>query len=390
MRRLSVLLLSLGVFLGATADTHSPIIVEGRGTGSRGDLVARIAITGDVQNYVVQDGTHHLPTQQALATLLVDDIIRRRPDFVLTAGDLTGQTGGADQNCGAYSPYDDWDALTIFGGIFEVEWTRFKAWFYDRFGAAGIPYEFTLGNHDSCLDLERLFPAASFIATAWGEEVDSIPNACGGGSAGICGGQPPASTPTSTGTWNRRSLMTTPIGTICIVTTVDHVGAAGLAWVYAAIGCGAGRPTIVMVHSTVIPGLLNSSTTATQRGDLVIYLYGHFVCSGPSCVMSGAQFDTAHFANLTSTAFVGVNTQEVGFGNAYSDGGAPTNHTGLAWWTMLTIDPCANTISLQAHNPYLTDTSESPDSNAYAINNVTLALPYNWATEFGTGTAVCP
>lgn len=362
---------------------------------------ARIAILGDPHSgatcrpggVVSQEG-------RALARMQTADVIAYRPDFVIVDGDLSSCTGGSDQACviSQYLIRDDVDSSTCSQvplpagcatATQDTEWTAFKEDVYDPLIAAGIPVFLTIGNHDSCVDFERWFPAAEWMTLPYARAVDSRANACGGATfSGTCIGGTPG-TPLYTDTTHRSALFETPIGTICVVghndTEVDGP------WALGQIGCGSGRPTLMVSHGGIDSSLayiLVDATTAQKR-DVIAAVSGHYTCTGNSdpaqetCFVSIQALCSSgncvtHSVNHVMSVF--VNSQLVYFGNPAT---CPTCQTGGSLWSSWEIDPVANTATLQSHNPYLANTSDSPDPGAWKARNTTTALGLDFCTEYG-------
>lgn len=364
-----------------------PIVVSSKSNPR--PKTARIAITGDPQNYFTTQDAHNAIVFRRLIDLQIADIIAYRPDFVIIAGDLTDSTGGLDNQCGVWRISDDPNSA---GLIEDSEWTNFRAYEYDLLLAAGIPVFLVIGNHDSCVDFQRHFSGAEWLSyTAYATEVDSRATGCGGGtfSSGPNCASPAygASTNIVADTTHRKALYPTPIGTICVIGMPDGNGDLDLPWIRGLIGCGTGRPTLIVTHAgdqfdNVMLQNPNPTTTA-QRNDVIAAIYGHFVCTG--CALSEQIFHGSG-TGLSHVLRVAVNTQEQRTGNPFDLDG--TTHSGMSWWSSWEIDPVANTITLRAHNPYLGNISDAPPGSDFFMVNTSQPLPYSWCTEFG-GPA-CP
>ena len=322
-----------------------------------GALVARIALVPDTQNYVTTIDAGDDAVRAKLLDAMVNDIVAYHPDFVLQVGDLTDSTGGPDQN-GAARLADD---PNHYGQPQDAEWARIRQRMFDRLDAEGIPHFEVVGNHDSCVDFERWFPARDFLARPWGKDVDLRPKACGAGAVD---------------TTHRQALFETPIGTICVVGAPFNQTDADWPWIVSHLGCGAGRPTILVQHAGTYGPI--AAAAQAEKDALVMVSNGHYTCTG--CVMSRQSVVSNAGLSLITTF---TDWQETSFG---APGGA--NHTGLSWWSSLEIDPKANTSTILAHNPYLGGIHDSPTPSAYRNANDSVPLPYDWCAKFGG--AACP
>lgn len=380
-------LISVGFICGVSV-IPGPVVVHGVATNR--PKMLRVAITGDPQNYFTTIDGGDAAIKTHLVTLQIDDIIAWHPDFVIVAGDLTDAGGGGDAYCnGNWRIADDPNGPAVFVGPLgttvstDDEWVGFRTYEYDRLLAAGIPVFLTIGNHDSCTDFERWFPAAEWNAYSYSGEVDSRASTCGGISynpppPGSCAGAN-VGTPLYTDTTIRKALFNSPLGTVCLLGMPDAVSDVDNTWLLARIGCGTGRPTILVSHAAFTPSVtgatsLFTAASAGQRADVLGIVAGHVI------VGVGDSIDTQTDTVIGGTHVLKVfgNSQEV---TAGSIGG--TNHSGLAWWYSWEIDPAANTSHLQAHNPYLGGKSDPPPGDYYLTTNTTVTLPMNFCTEFG-------
>jgi hypothetical protein len=334
-----------------------PLVALLLAAGSAHAATARIAVVPDVQNYDTTIDPGDDTMRLRLLNAMVADILNWKPDFVVQVGDLTDSTGGADQMAQGWLDDDP----NSSGASNDAEWKRIRTKMFERFDEAGIPHLEVVGNHDSGVDYARYFPAAEFQARpyfyalltrkpAW---ADPIPD-----------------------TTQRAALMPTPIGTICVIGQPfqGQHGTIDTAWLVATIGCGAGRPTILVQHGGLTSPVLNALAAAPPetRALVIAAVSGHFVCTG--CVMmSQVPFGTFGLVNALKLE---TNWQETSFG-----GPGGTNHTGLSWWSKWTLDPKASTSTLLAHNPYL-GISDAPPDAGYTNQNGTIALPFKGCTMF--------
>lgn len=341
----------------------------------------RVADLGDIQNYVSvgADGPLTAEFQAFALTLLdkiVDDVIAWRPDFALLNGDLTDSTGGVDQN-GLERPQDDPDSLTCTTlpmptpcakSDEELEWQRARTRAYDRLIAAGIPVIVTGGNHDSLRDFERWFPPAEFLGYSWASSVHTI--------AAVGSPDPTSCNSDYARTSQRVSLISTRVGPVCAIG--EEFTCADTAWLKTVTGCGGpgiGYPTFLFNHGQSHAGLLTTATLG-QLKPIVATGRGHFVDPNPGAIMLSQGNVT--FSGGTGRQYkeIAFNTQELTDGA----GGTGTNHTGGGWWAKITVSPHANTITVQAQNPYLQ--TQDSDSTRYSFQNTTQSLPNNWCTDF--------
>jgi len=326
--------------------------------GSGPALTARIAIVPDVQNYVTTIDPGDDAVRVELLDAMVRDIVAWSPDFVVQVGDLTDSTGGPDQ--GTTGWLDD-DPNTQ-GRPNDPEWKRIRTRMFDRFDAAGIPHLEVVGNHDSGVGYARYFPAAEFQARPYFYALLT---------------RKPAWSDPIADTTQRAALMPTPVGTICVIgLPFEGQRQAGIdtAWLVATIGCGSGRPTILVQHGGLTGPVLAALSGAPPdtRALVIASAEGHFVCTG--CVMmSQAPYQTA---GLEHALRIRANWQETSFG---PPGG--TNHTGLSWWAQWTLDPKAGTSTLTARNPYLGISNARLDAG-YRNQNGAIALPFGDCTRF--------
>src|SRR5262245_2786946 len=180
------------------------VVVLVPGTRSLGqETNLRVAIIPDTQNYVTagdpNDGANGatMANRQMLLEQMVSAIITWRPAFVIQVGDMTDFTGGCDQISGGFVCQTGAgriaDDPNSYPDGYWREWDRIKTQLFNRLDAAGIPHFEVIGNHDSCLEFERWFPAASFLTKPWGYAVDSRPSLCGS-DTGFGGGGPTTDT----------------------------------------------------------------------------------------------------------------------------------------------------------------------------------------------------
>ncbi|HTO53053.1 MAG TPA: metallophosphoesterase [Myxococcota bacterium] len=313
---------------------------------------ARIAIIPDTQNYDTTIDPGDDAMRVKLLDAMVDDIVAWKPDFALQLGDLTDSTGGLDQ--GAQGWLDDDPNSKSQPN--DAEWKRIRTKLFDRLDAAGIPHLEVVGNHDSGVDFVRWFPAAEFEKRPWFYAMLT---------------RKPAWKDPVQDTTQRAALMPTPIGTICVIGqpfTGQH-GLFDTDWMVNQIGCGAGRPTILVQHGglTAEPLAALRGAPDEKRALVIATVEGHFVCT--NCVLMGQNAWPA--ALLPSAVKVRANWQETSFG-----GPGGTNHSGLSWWAKWTLDPKAGTSNLMAHNPYL-NMSNAPIDAGYRNENGSIPLPFS-------------
>ena len=334
MRRFLLLLGSLALAASASAGT------------------ARIAVVPDVQNYDTTIDPGDDAMRVKLLDLMVDDIVAWKPDFAVQVGDLTDSTGGDDQMTRGWLDDDP----NSQGTPSDAEWKRIRTKMFERFDAAGIPHLEVTGNHDSGVDFARHFPADEFKARPYFFALLS---------------RKPAWRDPVADTTQRAALMPTPIGTICVIGQpfMGQHGRIDTSWLLAQIGCGAGRPTVLVQHGGLTPDVLAALAGAPPetRSLLIASVEGHFVCTG--CVLM-SQLKYAR-PGLEKALQIRANWQETSFG---APGG--TNHTGLSWWAQWTIDPKAGKSILMAHNPYL-GTSNARLDAGYTNANGPISLPFD-------------
>lgn len=339
-------------------------------------LRLRIAITGDPQNYVriIRGSDFGIPQSQAdqwnaaaesVFRSLVDDIIRYAPDFVIVPGDLACDNGGFDQNANARIA-DDPNTL--------LEWTNnqliaYRTRAYDRFLAEGIPVFHVYGNHDSCDDLERIFPAAEWLAYSWGYDVESRPGLCG-----LAG---------TTDTTHRAGIFPSPIGNVCVLgipfNSSDWADGDN-GWMETTVGCGAGLPTILVSHS---PGQASWDATFEARNQVIGLVNGHALC-GDAVLCSTQTPMTAGGGTYNSLALF-VNTQGQPPGAMFTGFAG----TGGSWWSSWVIDPATNTSELVSHGPAYGGLNQPPPGSGYAMQNSTLPLGIDFCATYPSSPA-CP
>jgi len=405
--------------------------------GSEPGTTVRIALTGDLQNYVTTgdlcepggcNDAAYTAQRQVLLKAMVDDIINWRPDFVIVTGDLTDWSGGPDQALYA-GPFDDPNHGGGDPGGPEKEWSNIRTLFYDRLIAAGIPVFLITGNHDSGLDFERYFPASEWLGYPWGRQVGLRQFTINGVTGpGWVSKEVPD-------TQNRVGLFTTAIGPICVVGTAYNaydgtaftappfrgpnggpdyirwdsvpVDAEGLvpndavvppndfAWQEAQLGCGGtpAHPTIIDRHMfNQDPGNNNYELARFSTCPGVIAVnYGHITpCANCSyqhvhqdlCGSPGGHF-LEQFENWQEE--IGGDPNDPATGN--------NSHTGFSWYKRWTIDTGANTSTVTAVNPYLTSLNPGgglvtappgiPNFNENGTVNFFSSLGFDWCTTFG-------
>jgi hypothetical protein len=318
---------------------------------------ARIAIVPDVQNYDTTIDAGDDAMRVKLLDLMVGDILDWKPDFVIQVGDLTDSTGGPDQMMNGWLDDDP----NSKGAPNDAEWKRIRTRMFDRFDAAGIPHLEVVGNHDSGVDFARYFPATEFQARPYFYAVLS---------------RKPAWKDPVADTTQRAALMPTPVGTICVIGQPfeGQGGSIDTDWLLATIGCGAGRPTILVQHGGLTSQVLSALARAPveTRALVIASVEGHFVCTG-CALMSQALLKSPGLENALRLR---ANWQETSFG-----GPGGTNHTGLSWWAKWTLDPKAGTSTLTARNPYLNSSNARLDAG-YVNENGTRKLPFSGCSMF--------
>jgi hypothetical protein len=382
---LALALMALASFATAGVRTASLVPSSRASSAVARHSILKIVSTGDLQNYLTRVDLGGDPAVgRALLDLMVADIIAYRPDLVIMPGDLTDGPSGGDENCATWSVVDDENHA---GTLYDLEWKEIRKYAYDRFIAAGIPVFTVLGNHDSCVDYERTFPGAEWAGyTQYSAEYDAIPSRCGGAAIVSCG-TPNTYSGSATGsdTSHRKALYPSAVGTFCVIGIPESYGSGpdlDQAWIRARIGCGAGRPTILVSHNGGDLAILSGGLNATQKGDVIANIRGHFIPT-VGCEVD-ANCPVLFQVNGTAGA-TGVLDSDISFNTQELTGGPAgfTNHTGFAWWMSWGVDPVANTSTVTGHNPWLGGATTPPAGGGYAVNNSTLTLPYNWCTEFG-------
>lgn len=398
MRRvLAALAIALTLASSASAGTTVQRRAVKISHGTRLTYLMRGAIVGDPQNYFTRvDVGQNLAVAADLFRREIDDIIAYKPNFAIIVGDLTDGPSGLDEQCNAWRISDDLDLSgVLFGkpaGYYQASWTDIRTKGYDRLVAAGIPVFTVLGNHDSCVEYQRTFPAAEWSGlTAYSAEVLTDPNhLCGGGTysdnGASCGSQVyGASANLAPSTTHRKALYPTPIGTICVIGEPNSTFDIDPVWVAARVGCSADRPTIFVSHWAQAGqlGTIFSSLTTAQKSGAIATISGHLT----PCVDCG----TVPKPALSAQVFVGgvwpnlwnifVNAQEQLSGGIGDSGGLA--HTGMSWWSSWEINPKANTATLTAHNPYLGGSTDALPSDGFVMKNTTVGLTFDWCTRFG-------
>lgn len=311
-----------------------------------------------MQNYVTTIDPGDDSVRVKLLDAMVRDILAWKPDFVVQVGDLTDSTGGPDQGTTGWLDDDP----NMQGRPNDAEWKRIRTRMFDRFDAASIPHLEVTGNHDSGVDYGRWFPAEEFQARPYFYALLS---------------RKPAWQDKIADTTQRAALMPTPIGTICVIgLPFEGQRQSGIDtdWLVAKIGCGAGRPTILVQHGGVTHPVIAALVRAPAETRAVVIgsVEGHFTCTG--CVMMSQT--VARTAGLKDALQIRANWQETSFG---APGG--TNHTGMSWWAQWTIDPKAGTSTLTARNPYL-GMSNAPIDAGYRNENGTIPLAFDGCARF--------
>jgi 3',5'-cyclic AMP phosphodiesterase CpdA len=318
---------------------------------------ARVAIIPDTQNYDTTIDPGDDAMRVKLLDAMVDDILAWKPDFALQLGDLTDSTGGLDQGNRAWLDDDP----NSQGQPNDAEWKRIRTKLFDRLDAAHIPHLEVVGNHDSGVDFVRWFPPDEFQKRPWFYALLS---------------RKPAWQDPAADTTQRAALMPTPAGTICVIGqpfTGQH-GTIDSDWMVNQIGCGAGRPTILVQHGGLTFQALSALGGAPPetRALVIATVEGHFVCM--NCALMAQ--DRWRDQRLPAALQIRANWQETSFG---APGG--TNHTGLSWWAQWTLDPKAGTSKLMAHNPYL-NISNAPLDAGYRNENGSIPLPFEGCKRF--------
>jgi len=370
---------------------------------------ARIAVLGDLQNYVTQQ------LECAQANLVCDDagayrterlrqfdalvaaVIAWHPDLVLQTGDLTDSTGDGDQNgvtMNDPNSYLDDDPNDV-GGANEPEWTRERTHLYDLLDAAGIPHMEAVGNHDSGISYEHWFPVSAFRAKPYYFSDNE-----------------------------RAALVDTPVGSICIISlpysgpshSPPH-GAGGVdaTWIKNQVGCGQARPTWLLSHggATVLTTTGSSvfgtiAADSTLKQYLVGELYGHYVPDA-SPYAANMTHGTEVVSGMTLQQIF-QNFQEKPSGQAgqvtkifSTDGQTGRDpaqlywtHIGDGWWLQWTIDPVNGSTFQETtqecgsgskiYGNCVSGAHNSPDPYQYGDwVNGTDAWPFDWCGSFGCG-----
>jgi len=243
-----------------------------------------------------------------------------------------------DQDTEATSGHlDDPDTFTALPTRYSLEWLCVKENFVDPIEAAGIPVFGINGNHDSCVDHERTFPAAAFVLKSYYYDHQARAARCGSGF---------------TDTMQRAALFSTSIGSICVV-GMRYNGtendATDIAWVNSTIGCGAAHPTIIMNHNGV--GLTDATYNAAGNEEVFMAVFGHQTPLGLTAAVQTVSGSGSHKLGL-----IGANWQESSLNcQGVPDGVHPgiAMHTGIGWWVKLKIVPRTSTIHVQARSPVL-------------------------------------
>lgn len=342
MRRALLALIMLGTLaLPAGAGvTQSPVATM---PGRQYPAELAFAEVPDLQNYCSTESNPIMLPALGVAQLrgMAADLIAFRPSFVLQVGDLTDNTGGADQN-GTASDADDPDTYVTTPAQY-AEWTCVKENFFDLLDAAGIPWLAASGNHDSYRDFERIFPRATFLLESYAYAAQNDVDRWHAGFSD---------------TEQRAALFETPIGPICAVTGDYAMNPAGgtldTTFVSANIGCGAGHPTIGVRHFDVISAAMGYGDVA--NAELFMGLYGHVTPTQPGIMQSVSIEDDGSGEALE----VFSNSQEVSLacGGGATDG--TSMHTGVTWWTLIRVIPSANKIVVQARNPHYGGAASDP------------------------------
>jgi len=375
MRTLSLALLLLSLAAGTLAGSTSGLTEATTFAGSaQTRLMLRIAVIQDLQNYCSSVPGPTTPNAEELAEgrrmlgILVRDVISMKPDIVLQVGDL------ADQDSSNGDDATDLDNYTLglsnpAAAAIYNELVCIKENFFDHLDDAGIPWIEAFGNHDSYRDVERAYPRDDFMALSYAyaaqEEVDRY-------HAGY------------SDTEERAALFTTPIGPLCVV-TADFVNSSDLdqSFVNTNIGCGAGRPTIVLSHDLIDVTGNNPPFAAAGNSEVFAHVYGHLTPTQPGTWQSATK---ATVAGGFEVVALFTNSQEgsrsCGATSTVRDGSDV--HTGNTWWATLTIDPTANSITVQARNPYYGGIAFDPKcGNTY--QNKQFALSPSFCTRFAGG-----
>jgi len=391
-------------------------------TPARAQTSARIAIVPDVQNYVTSiddPNADASPYRAAELAAMVRSIIDWRPAFVIQVGDLTDSTGGCDQNppqeeeslcgktpntCGALTcglMGDDPNDAPVGGkpNPRDGEWSKIKSQLFDRLDTAGIPHFEVPGNHDSCVDWERYFPARTYESRPWAKAFRASTGLATAADwrTGMCSGDVAHGGQTAiTDTSQRGALFDTPLGSICVLGLPFAGPSAGIdtGWLTATIGCGAQRPTIIVEHGGLRTSVANAIQALPNASQLLIVavVYGHYTASPtPAVTQMGQGLSPLWGGQMTGvfgTLYVFANWQENSFGvpgtHAGPNGAVAQNHSGLSWWARWTVDPSAST--LQAWNPYFGGIQDSDQPSDYVNANTTYGWQYDCAT-FGCGDA---
>src|SRR5262245_22428207 len=261
-------------------------LVPSAGALAQGNPRLRIATTGDPQNYFTTEDQGNDPNVfKMLVDMQIADIVAYHPDLVIIAGDLTDSTGGLDAGCPAsiWRIGDDPNsqgAVNSLGLFPDDEWSNFRQYEYDVLRRAGIPVFLVVGNHDSAVDFERHFPASEWLTySSISPEVDVRLERAGGQtfSSG-----PQCTAPlswtgatTSTDSSIRKALISTSIGTICVLGMPSSSVDIDVPWVQARIGCGADRPTIIVDHAGIAVRTVAFGLTAQKKSDIIANVYGH-------------------------------------------------------------------------------------------------------------------
>ena len=344
-------------------------------TPARAQTSARIAIVPDVQNYVTSiddPNADASPYRAAELAAMVRSIIDWRPAFVIQVGDLTDSTGGCDQNppqeeeslcgktpntCGALTcglMGDDPNDAPVGGkpNPRDGEWSKIKSQLFDRLDTAGIPHFEVPGNHDSCVDWERYFPARTYESRPWAKAFRASTGLATAADwrTGMCSGDVAHGGQTAiTDTSQRGALFDTPLGSICVLGLPFAGPSAGIdtGWLTATIGCGAQRPTIIVEHGGLRTSVANAIQALPNASQLLIVavVYGHYTASPtPAVTQMGQGLSPLWGGQMTGvfgTLYVFANWQENSFGvpgtHAGPNGAVAQNHSGLSWWARWTI-----------------------------------------------------
>ena len=346
MKLLALLLIALPLCASAGESQFASRLAIGE-TRNRGMV---FAVVPDIQNYCASwdpsadsnppaadraDGIRQLE-------LMVRDIIDERVEFVLQVGDIADTMGGVDEN-GNAGYLDDPNNFTANFARYDGELQCSYDHFFKLLRAANIPVLWVAGNHDSCVDLERIMPVSLFRLFSYYSADQSRAARCSAAAL--------------VDTMQRSALFSTTIGPICAVGgryNGPENDATDIAWVNGAVGCGAGHPTILMNHNGV--GFETATYGGAANDEVFMGVHGHTVPLG--LVVSDLTASGGH-----ELYKVGVNYQESsrncqGFPIPQDPGAAM--HTGVGAWARIRLVPETSSFDIQVRMAVFGGTATRP------------------------------